>query len=492
MKNIAVTGFAVAVAAAVGILAASCGGGGSYSPGWIHPADIDDHISFGVSSVDSGQVVMNDGGYAILVWGQSDTNFKRVYLSERDPATGTWTHPAIDDYISLDGLSCGPSFCFPVPALDNDGNAVVAWTQASQAGTRWIFVSERDGATGTWTHPADISQSLAEISGYEVPDVAVGGGGYAIVAWSEAATVNTSEVYFTQRSGVAGTWSVPEDIYVSIPISLPGSPRATTPDTAIDDSGDAVMTWIESSGPPGADTGWIFVSERDGAGGVWTHPTGAGDSIAAAGSNAANPRLAMAGNGGAVISWFEYDGANSQVYVAERDAITGSWTTPADLADKLSPDGSDARFNRSAVNSRGDAVVVWRQYDGSNDDQIFMSVREGGTGLWDNPADLSDNISPDGFEAGEREVDMDDSGHTVVAWKQDVAVGGSEGMFIGERDRTGGPWILPSDITDFISPVGGGSVGGTPSVAVGGDGNAVVVWRQSDGGMDRLYMSEKR
>lgn len=458
---------------------------------WFHPTGIDDFVSFDVSPVAISQVVMNSGGDVILVWEQPDTNyssttnFTRVYMSERDGSSGTWTHPAdVTGYISPDGGPASP----PSAAMDDSGNAIVAWSQWDMAGSSWIFVSERDGATGTWTHPADLADHIAPSSASYWPEAAIGGNGDALVAWSENG-VGSATVYFSERSGTAGAWPAPEVISVSVP-ATGTMVNIGKPDASIDDCSDAIMAWSQSEGFMGTGGSWIFVSER--VSDVWTHPSVAGDSIAVAGSEASNPKLAMAGNGEAVISWFEKAGAYSQVYVAQRDGTDGTWTYPADLFDKLSPDGSNARFNRSAVNSGGEAVVVWRQYDGSNDDQIFMSERDGGTGLWDNPADISDNISPDGFDAGEREVDMDDNGHAVVAWKQDVAVSGTEAMFLSERAGYAESWVHPVDINDFISPAGGGIVGGSPSVAVGGNGNAIVIWRQDDGAFDRLYMSEKK
>ncbi len=480
------------------ILACGGGGGGSSSPpAWVHPADANDYISFITSPVVGAQVVMNSGGDAILVWGQSDTNFgstinyARVYMSERDGATGTWTHPAdINDYISPDGLNCGGGSCSPTSAIDDSGNAIVAWSQASLAGTPWFFISERDGATGNWTHPADNTDYFTVAQGNPVPSVAIGGGGDAILAWSEPATSNTRMVYFTERSGIAGTWSAPVDVFIDVP---PSSVTAGVSGAAIDDSGNAILTWIESSSAY-SDTraGWIFVSERDGASDVWTHPTVASDSIAVAGSGASDPRLAMAGNGEAIISWFENDGTDYQVYIAERDGTTGGWTWPADLTDKLSPSGSRAWFNRPAVNSGGEAVVIWRQIDNMGDEQIFMSEHDG-TGLWDNPVDLSDNISPDGFSVAEREVDIDDDGHAVIAWKQDVAASGTEAMFFSEKVSSGSSWNHPAGIDDYISPVDGRWVS-PPSLAVGGNGNAIVVWRQGDDYFtnERLYMSEKK
>jgi hypothetical protein len=54
---------------------------------------------------------------------------------------------------------------------------------------------------------------------------------------------------------------------------------------------------------------------------------------------------------------------------------TRSWIHPADLADNISPDGQDAYIVCSpqvAMDDNGDAIITWEQSDGSNW-QIFKS-----------------------------------------------------------------------------------------------------------------------
>ena len=232
----------------------------------------------------------------------------------------------------------------------------------------------------------------------------------------------------------------------------------------------------------------MFVSERDAVTGNWSHPVNSADNIAVAGSDVREPRVSMGSNGDAVIAWYQSDGTNWQIFKSERDGTTGNWVHPANLSDNISPNGSTAYFHRVAVNGSSDTVVVWRQYDTANNLQIFMSERDGSTGNWTHPADRTDNISPDGTIAREREIDMDDSGHTVIAWLQNIT-GGSR-MFMSERNDSSAGWTHPTDLTDYISP-DGGSGARPPYVAVGGNGNAILVWPDSNGSRDQLYMSEK-
>ena len=71
-----------------------------------------------------------------------------------------------------------------------------------------------------------------------------------------------------------------------------------------------------------------------------------------------------------MVVWVQWDGSNWQVYKAERHG--GSWSTPTSLSDHLSEAGTDAKFPQISLNDAGDAVVVWRQHDGSNN-QIYKA-----------------------------------------------------------------------------------------------------------------------
>ncbi len=51
---------------------------------------------------------------------------------------------------------------------------------------------------------------------------------------------------------------------------------------------------------------------------------------------------------------------------------TGRWVHPADLADNISPNGEHVLFQQVAMDNNGNAIIVWKQNDG-NKDQIFMS-----------------------------------------------------------------------------------------------------------------------
>jgi hypothetical protein len=78
--------------------------------------------------------------------------------------------------------------------------------------------------------------------------------------------------------------------------------------------------------------------------------------------------------------------------------------------------GAAAHFSPDvAMDNNGNAIIVWKQFDGLHN-QIFKS--EYRSGLWTHPANLSDNISPDGTTCYYPEVAMDDNGNAIITWSQ--------------------------------------------------------------------------
>ena len=163
---------------------------------------------------------------------------------------------------------------------------------------------------------------------------------------------------------------------------------------------------------------------------------------------------------------------------------TPGWTHPSSLSDNISPDGSPAFYPKAAMDGSGAAIVAWEQRDGANN-QIFMSEYRNGN--WTHPADLNDNISPDGRDVSEGpRAAMDGSGNALVVWHQ--ADGTGSKIFMSEY--RGGSWTHPSTVTDNIST--DGQDASNPQVAMDGSGNAIIVWEQYDGADWQIYMSEYR
>jgi len=275
-----------------------------------------------------------------------------------------------------------------------------------------------------------------------------------------------------------GSWTHPSSL--TDKISLDGQ-EAMNPQVEMSSNGEAIIVWDQFDGTTncfGNPCTQIFFSQYKN--GDWTHPSSLTDNISPDGQGAFQAQVALDDDGNATVVWMQSDGSNRQIFMSEYR--NGTWTHPSSLTDNISPDGQDASAPQVAMDSNGNIVVVWSQSDGSNS-QIFMSEYRNGT--WTHPSSLTNNISPDGRNAYEPQVAMDNNDSIVIVWNQ--SDGSNWQIFMSEYRN--GNWIHPSSLTDNISPDGPFAM--SPQVAMSENGDAIITWQQLDASYDyQIFMSE--
>ncbi len=432
---------------------------------WFGPRSILDNISPDGTNASQPRIALNDNGDALIIWSQSDGSFFQTFRSEN--RNGSWSDPAIiSDNFSPDGQDTHS----PKVALNQSGDAVIVWSQSDGAFLQ-IFRSEhRDGL---WTDPTGLSDNISpDSSDADAPQVALNDSGDAVIVWQQP-DLSLNQKYRIFRSEYRnGSWTDPSNIFDHF---SPGGQDAAFPQVALNNNGDAVIVWYQSDGA----NNQIFRSEYQN--GSWIDPSGLLDNISPDGQDSVEPQVALNDNGDAIIAWRQSDGANEQIFRSERR--DGSWTDPVNLLDNISPSGQNAISPQVAMNNNGQAIIVWFQNDGANS-QVFRSEYRNGS--WTDPSGLSDNISPDGQDAGLHRVAMNDDGDAVIAWVQSD---GTNNQIFRSHYRSGS-WNDPTDLSDHINP--DGQTLNSPDVALNSNGDAVIVWQQSDGEKSQIFRSEYR
>ena len=319
------------------------------------------HIDPEGQSSNAPHVAMDDNGDALVVWSQSDGTNSHIYMSEY--RGGVWTHPSslAGDNIDPEIPAAQPSYR-PRAAMDSMGNAIIVWSGNSDASNTHIYRSEY--RIGTWTHPANLGDhiDLSTVFPQSSDDarVAMGDNGEAAIVWTASDGTNT-HIYMTEYR--VGAWSAAPDV-VTGHID-PDGQNSDSPGTAMDLPGNTIIVWMQSNGV----VRHIFRSEY--RGGAWVHPAGLGDHIDPDGSpgDSLEPRVAMEDGGTAVVTWFQADLLSYyHIYMAEfRD---GAWRYPASLqADNIDPRsgtvGQNAMWPAVALSDNGYAVIAWHASDGS-------------------------------------------------------------------------------------------------------------------------------
>jgi hypothetical protein len=366
---------------------------------WSYPTDVNDNISPETAEVSDPEVAMDDNGNAIIVWTQSDGFNNQLFKSEY--RNGAWTHPVNQQ----DNISPNNENAYsPTVAMDNNGNAIISWSE-SDGGLPQIFMSQyRNGA---WIHPANLADNISVNNQMASnPSLAMSDNGDALIVWQQFTGVNVALFKSEYRNG---TWTHPATI--DDHFTLLGG-NAFNPSVAMDTHGQTMISWTQHDG----NVLQIFKSEY--SNGLWTHPTTLSDNISPDLHEADNSRVVM-NNHDVVIAWIGHDGSNYQAYKSEYR--NGAWSNPVNADDNISPAGQNVTnvpmLNNIAltIDSSGNTIIVWTQSDGSNV-QFFKSVYQ--NNAWIHPANLSDNISLDGFDVFDISIAMNDMGASVLSWSQ--------------------------------------------------------------------------
>ncbi len=224
----------------------------------------------------------------------------------------------------------------------------------------------------------------------------------------------------------------------------------------------------------------IYASERRSS--IWRHPIrGVSQPFNPAGGSMFDIDIDMDPRGDTVMVWVQKDGLIERVY--KSDYHSGVWTNPVNHADHISPPGGGATHSQVAMEDNGDAIVVWEQY-GSTGARIYKSELR--AGIWTHPIDDNAHISPDVSHSQDVAVAIGANGHAIVVWAQ----ADYRYYRIYKSERRAGIWTHPATLADCFSPDGTNAY--EPSVAFDGSGNAVIAWLQGDGTNQQVFKAEFR
>jgi hypothetical protein len=262
---------------------------------------------------------------------------------------------------------------------------------------------------------------------------------------------------FLLFSYLQGEWTPPDTI------SIPGQ-NIGEPHIAVDPEGNATAVWSRYNG-----SHWIIQASTKPFEGSWQTPA----DLSNAEQDAEGPQIAIDSEGNATAVWYRSNGSN-WIIQASTKLSGGSWQTPADLSDI----GQDAEVPHIALDSEGNATVVWYRSNGSN--WIIQASTKLSGGLWQHtPDDLSDT----GPNAVVPQIAVDSSGNATAVW---FRFNGSNWIIQASTKPSGGSWQhTPDDLSEA------GHNASSPQVAVDAAGNAIAVWQRSNGTNTIIQASTK-
>jgi hypothetical protein len=294
-----------------------------------------------IPGVSSPIFVMNSQGAAAIAWTvggpRSTTGSVMAVLR---PAGGIWTSPEMvaggAEHVSANHVGIGAN-----------GAVIVTWESYNAVCTKYgcrlsafiLHASRQNAGTGSW---ADSGSLLGpDGASHDVRVALDSSGGAALVA------VNNAGAYASTTQGNAGgAWS---------PFKTIASPQGSTItcDLATDDAGQVTLVY-EFIGFP---TSQAFAVSGSISSNVWSSPA----VISASDTSVGQLYFAVAPSGQALVIWLN-SSATPAVRAVRRTTATGTWSSPI----TVSGPGNEIGPEAAAVNSSGNAIVIYSGYDAAS------------------------------------------------------------------------------------------------------------------------------
>ena len=334
----------------------------------------------------------------------------------------------------------------PAVAVDAGGNAIAVWTQTND------FWSSRYTSSDGWS-PAEI------ISGGGDPlptaTVAMDAAGNALAVWTQ---FFINDNVFTNRYTPSGGWRTSHGIDDN-------NGDGDEPQIAMSADGDAVAVWVQDDGT--RDDVW---SNRYVPGSSWDAPERIENNNTV---EASGPQVAMNRNGDAIAVWAQLDGTRWDIW--SNRTSNGRWGSARRVE---SNNEGDALEPQVGVDADGNAIAVWKQFDGVTFD--IWSSRY--TSSWGTPARIEDE---DEGDASDPRIAVASDGSAVAVWTQTQSDGVNEDIWSNRYTPSDGWGTAERIETDDAGSASEARVAVDPS------GIAVAVWTQFDGTGDNIWSNRR-
>ena len=348
----------------------------------------------------SPQIAFNAGGNAVAVWAQYDGTEFSIYANYYVAGTGWGTAQLIE---------VGNDFAYdPSVAIDAGGNAIAVWHQFS--GVTLHIHSNRYVPGSGW---GTVQQIEFGGSHAYTPQIAIDASGDAMAVWYQFDGGGVVQSIRANRYVAGVGWGTAELIEA-------GGFNAYNPQIAVDTGGNAMAVWSQFDGT----TFSIYANHYvDGAG--W----GTAELIEAGGSEAYEPQIVIDAGGNALAVWYQHDGTVYDIH-ANRYTAGAGW----DAAQVIDTGSEEATHPQIAFNADGNAIAVWAQSDGVVHDVVACRYVSG-TG-WDAPQLIESGSG----EAIKPQIAIDADGNAVAIWRQ---FDGAVNSIYANRYLAGGTWSTP-------------------------------------------------
>jgi hypothetical protein len=253
---------------------------------------------------------------------------------------------------------------------------------------------------------------------------------------------------------------------------------------------DQLVSQIVSDGVGGAYVTWYdFLSvdddiyaQRVDANGIamWT---GNGVAICTAASYQRNPRIALDGAGGAILTWYDRRNGNEDIYAQRVDASGNAMWAPNGVA---ICSAANAQAGQQIVSDgAGGAIITWwdnRNPGGTNLDIYAQRVDASGNAMW---APNGVAICSATNHQGDPQIISDGAGGAIITWWDNRNGGGGNVYDIyAQRVDASGNALWTADGAAICTNANNQVY---PQIASDGAGGAIITWQDERNGNLDVY-----
>jgi hypothetical protein len=338
----------------------------------------------------------------------------------------------------------------PQVAVDPSGNAFYAWVRDQPgAGTLKFIQAARVSSSGVVGPVHTVSIATESASS---PAVAASPDGTGIVVWQEIQSASSDRQIRSARINANGSLG-------TIQTMSNTANDVTDPDVGIDSTGKALVIWNQLDGD---DT--VEARTRNAADTLGSIE----DAVSSSATDAAEPQVAVAPNGDAIIAHRGIATGGIEAIFFMRRLANGTYhaTDMGTAVSAVSGPTKDQPQVAIDPTSDADAVVTWREDVGTTNAILSRRIESSEAATIAGSVKSVSNASQN---ADQPQVDLDGAGNAYLTWRR------SNGTVTVPQERTMAP-DSTLGTTQNLNPSGTLN-GDQPQVAVDTAGNATFAWR---------------
>ncbi len=413
------------------------------------------------------QTGTDSAGNLILVWQQKEGNNYSIWANRYDAAARQW---GLATLLQTDNTGSGYA---PQLAVNASGYAVAVWHHYD--GNRYhVLVNHYNALLGQWGTVQALTDNTSDAFN---PQVAISANGNAIVVWrgqdgpfEDPATPITALEYYASSlwakhyTASNNAWDVTA---TALELDNDKGHDVSAAQVVMDSNGHGQVVWQQFNG-----TVTSVYATRYIAGMGWAMP-----GVISTGSLgvALSPQIAMDNSGNAIAVWRQYDTSGRyNIWASRYVAANIAWAAPVRIESDITGDAFDPQL---AVNTLGDAWVVWHEYDGTTYNIRTNRYTVGGG--WSGATLIETN---NGGDATQAHIAVNDSGDAFAVWEQ--SAGTRTSVWFNRYNPSLQTW----GVAALVETDDGGDALAA-QVNVDGSGNASAAWRQWDGAHWKVFTS---